>query len=153
MEAMKLRAYQKNFKRFLPVIGVEFDSIGVIQSVRVDNNGRNGEYNVTPKTSFYCKDHAVWNLSVLNISRFTGLLDIDRTELYEHDIITTEICLMIVVWVQITASFGAISIKHYKELTDKNNIPTDNIYWFDNDIVDFGIYGNIYDNSEILTLE
>lgn len=150
MEAMKLRAYQKNFKRFLPVIGVEFDSIGVIQSVRVDNNGRNGEYNVIPKTSFYYKDHAVWNLNVLNISRFTGLLDIDRTELYEHDIITTEICIMIVVWVQITASFGAIPIKHYKELTDKNNIPTDNIYWFDNDIIDFGIYGNIHDNPELI---
>ena len=84
------------------------------------------------------------------VSQFTGLLDIDRTELYEYDIITTEISLMIVVWVQITASFGAMPIKHYKELTDKKNIPTNNIYWFDNDIVNFGIYGNVFDNPELL---
>lgn len=83
---------------------------------------------------------------LISRDEFTGLSDMDRTQLFENDIITTEICLMIVVWVKTTASFGAIPIKHYNELIDKNNIPTDNIYWFENDIVDFGIYGNIYHN-------
>lgn len=150
MNLIKLKAYQRNFKRMLPIIGIEFDLTGEAKSVRVDNNGCNGEYNVAPRISTYYRDHSAWNMDALDIIRSTGLLDIDRTELYEHDIITTEICLMVVVWVQITASFGAIPIQHFKELPDRINIPTDNIYWFDNDIVDFGIYGNIYENSELL---
>lgn len=79
------------------------------------------------------------------LCQFTGLVDIDRKDVYEHDIIMTEICLMVVVYIVTSASFGAIPLKQFNELKDKSNISIDSMYWFYNDIVDFGIYGNIHD--------
>ncbi len=81
------------------------------------------------------------------LCQFTGLVDIDRVEVYEHDIIMTEICLMVVVYVATSASFGAVPLKQFNELSDKSNISTDDMYWFDNDIVDLGLYGNIHDKT------
>lgn len=110
----------------------------------------NGTFSIRRKTDFPNNVYFSYLVESETICQFTGLVDIDREEVYEHDIIMTEICLMVVVYVATSASFGAIPLNQFNELNDKANISTDNMYWFDNDIVDFGIYGNIHDKNNKL---
>lgn len=106
-----------------------------------------GYYYVSSERHFikHPKSNTADEIDPNTLCQFTGLVDIDRVEVYEHDIIMTEICLMVVVYVATSDSFGAVPLKQFNELSDKSNISTDDMYWFDNDIVDFGLYGNIHD--------
>lgn len=138
------RAYQKNFKRMLPVVGIEFDANGV-QVVTVDNRGIDGKYDVIPYYSRYIDGNEDFPLDTLILMQSTGLRDKNGNRIFEGDI-----CEHIdkdnyprpfaVEWIEDYACFAFVDKGDYSR----------NYYFQKNHMENIQVVGNIYNNKPLL---
>lgn len=150
MREILFRAYQKNFKRMLPVVGIEYDANGA-QAVTVDNRGMDGKYDVIPYYSRYIDGDEEFPLDTLVLMQSTGLRDKNGTKIFEGDIIEEGYNNMadrwvtkkwIVKWSQIRMAWMVYSDERNPYSTRANVICTNKNV--------IKVIGNIYDNKEYL---
>ncbi len=142
MREIKFRAYQKNFKRMLPVTSIEFEcNNNEIESITVDNRGVNGEYDAIPWFSTYRDGYEEFTLDSLVLLQYTGLRDKNGNKIFEGDICAHENMyhypnLLVVEWIEELACFSFVDRTDYH----KN-------YFFQKTNTESGlkVVGNIYD--------
>lgn len=144
MREILLRAYQKNFKRMLPVVGIEFNANG-LQSVTVDNRGMDGKYDVRPHYSRYIDGDEEFPLDTLILMQSTGLRDKNGTKIFEGDI-----CVhsdnekyprpLAVEWVDEFAYFAFVDKGDYSR----------NYFFQKKHMDNIRVVGNIHDNPKLI---
>ncbi|MBK5723035.1 hypothetical protein JGH11_19380 [Dysgonomonas sp. Marseille-P4677] len=153
MRSIKFRAYQKNAKRMLPVVNIGFDSNGIIESVSVDNNGCNGEYNVSPRLHTFYKGDNIYNLELLELMQFTGLTDKNGKEIYEGDkVIHPVYSKSTIIYSQKYLGLAYEYIHYFNEGNIGEPMHEVRICPLCGDIFlkDLELIGNIHDNPELL---
>ena len=146
------RAYQKNFKRMLPVVGIEYDANGA-QAVIVDNRGMDGKYDVIPYYSRYIDGDEEFPLDTLVLMQSTGLRDKNGTMIYEGDILEISIkdSDEKIVYKFGVVEFSTRSLEYI--IRSKEEL----VYGFNSILNSVGFYefglevvGNIHDNKDLL---
>ena len=144
MREILFRAYQKNFKRMLPVVGIEYDANGA-QVVTVDNRGMDGKYDVIPYYSRYIDGDEEFPLDTLVLMQSIGLRDKNGTKIFEGDI-----CEhtdkdnyprpFAVEWIEDYACFAFVDKGDYNK----------NYYFQKSHMENIRVVGKIYDNKYLL---
>ena len=144
MREILFRAYQKNFKRMLPVDSIEYNN-NEIRSITVDNRGLKGNYSVIPTYSIYSKDSLDFPLDSLILIQYIGLKDRNKVEIFEGDI-----CIrldienyprpLVVEWVEECACFSFVDVNDYHK----------NYFFQKQDMDNIKVIGNIHDNKYLL---
>ena len=152
MREFLFRAYQKNFKRMLPVDSIKYNN-NEIRSITVDNRGLKGNYSVTPTYSIYSKDSLDFPLDSLILIQYIGLKDRNKVEIFEGDIVkiykknteTGEIDVYIgsVVFIEKALLFAV----NTKSETISFDLMFNNAGFYSYKIE---VIGNIHDNKDLL---
>lgn len=150
MREILFRAYQKNFKRILPVVDIEYDANGA-QVVTV--GGMDGKYDVRPYYFRYIDGDEEFPLDTLILMQSIGLRDKNDAMIYEGDILEISIKDSDE---KIVYKFGAVEFST-RSLEYIIRSREGFVYSFNSILNSAGFYefeleviGNIYDNKDLL---